>query len=124
MGSEFRSRFRSCWRRRGRRCSISHTGIEGGNHREPRRFEWLRESRFDSEPGEIVETTKQRRAEVEVTEQDGGPREAGIRGGHSSSVSCCSEMRSGWVPGTEFATGWLPPPGDPGLSPRTAETDA
>src|SRR4029450_9559513 len=26
-----------CWRRRGRRCSISHTGIERGNHRELRR---------------------------------------------------------------------------------------
>src|SRR4029450_11742327 len=29
-----------CWRRRGRRCSISHTGIERGNHRELRNKGW------------------------------------------------------------------------------------
>ena len=79
MGSEFRSRFRSLLAPTRSAMLISHTGIEGGNHRELRRFEWLRESRIESEHGEIGETTKQRRAEVEVTEQDGGPREAGIR---------------------------------------------
>jgi hypothetical protein len=50
--------------------------------------------------------TKQRRAEVEVTEQDGGPREAGILGGHLSAVSCCSEMRYGWEAGILTPITW------------------